>query len=269
MINLNEFTGLKDFHVHTCFCDGENTPEEMIFAALDVGMSTIGFVAHSHTNFDECACASIEATDQYEEEVRTLAMEFGEQIDILCGIEQDYYSTEPTERWDYVIGSVHYLPERHHASEPDGEDHLSFDDTEEMLQQAIDEQYSGDVYSLCEDYYRLVADVVRQTGADIIGHFDLVAKFNKGGEGQKAGKYFDEGHPRYVAAWQKAADALLETGRPFEINYGAVISGRRTEPFPGPAIRKYLADRGAEFIFSSDAHSVDALWAGVKLNSEE
>ena len=262
MINFSEFNGPKDFHVHTCFCDGENTPEEMIFAALDVGMNTIGFVAHSHTSFDECACASIESTDQYEEEVRTLDMAFGEQIDILCGIEQDYYSEEPTDRWDYVIGSVHYLPER----DCDPGEHLSFDDTEEMLQQAIEEQYGGDAYSLCEDYYRLVADVVRKTNADIIGHFDLVTKFNAGGENQSAGKYFDEGDPRYVAAWQKAADTLLETGKPFEINYGAVISGRRTEPYPGPAIQKYLADRGAEFIFASDAHTVEALWAGAEIN---
>lgn len=257
MINFNEFKGPKDFHVHTNYCDGKNTPEEMIFAALDVGMGSIGFAGHSHTNFDEEACMSLEDTDRYEEEIRTLGMQFGDQIEILCGIEQDYFSEEPTDRWDYVIGSVHYLPS-----------HLSVDDTEEMLKQAIAEDYGGDVYSLCEDYYRLVADVVRKTNADIIGHFDLVTKFNRGGENQSPGKYFDEGDPRYIAAWQKAADALLETGKPFEINWGGMIRGYRTEPYPSAAIQKYLAERGAEFIFSSDAHSVEALWEGIKMHIE-
>lgn len=254
-MKLEEIKGLCDFHVHTSYCDGENTPEEMIFAALDLGMSAIGFAGHSHTNFDECACMSLEETDGYEDEIRTLAMEFGDQIEVFCGIEQDYYSEEATDRWDYVIGSVHYLPSQ-----------LSFDDTELMLQQAIEGEYGGDVYSLCEDYYRLLADVVRKTNADVIGHFDLVCKFNRGGERQRQGKYFDEGNPRYIAAWQKAADTLLETGKPFEINYGAVIKEYRTEPYPSVAIQNYLAERGGRFIFSSDAHSEEGLRAGAEIN---
>ena len=33
---------MKDLHVHTTFSDGKNTPEEMILAALDKGLETIG-----------------------------------------------------------------------------------------------------------------------------------------------------------------------------------------------------------------------------------
>lgn len=247
-MNFEDIKGLKDLHVHTCYCDGKNTAEEMVFAALDAGMKAIGFSGHSHTDFDPDMCMTLEDTDRYEEEIRTLDMETGDQIEILCGIEQDYFSRESTDRWDYVIGSVHYLPS-----------HLSFDDTIEMLEQALAEDYGGDPYSLCEDYYRMVGDVVRKTGADIIGHFDLVSKFNKGGENGGKGRYFDESHPRYVAAWKAAADKLLETGALFEINFGAVIRGYRSEPYPSAPILKYLKERGAKFILSGDCHSVDNL----------
>ncbi|MCI6993081.1 MAG: histidinol-phosphatase HisJ family protein [Bacillota bacterium] len=247
---------LRDFHMHTCYCDGKNTPEEMVFAALDAGMKKVGFSGHSHTDFDPDMCMTLEDTDRYEEEIRTLDMEFGDQIEILCGIEQDYCSEEPTDRWDYVIGSVHYLPSR-----------LSVDDTTQMLEQAIDEDYGGDVYSLCEDYYRLLGDVVRKTGADIVGHFDLVSKFNRGGEEGGKGIYFDEGHPRYVAAWQAAADKLLDTEKPplFEINFGAVIRGYRTEPYPSKPILEYLKARGAKFILSGDSHTVDNVMKAAEI----
>ena len=36
----------EDFHTHTTFCDGKNTPEEMVLAAIEKGMPRIGFSGH-------------------------------------------------------------------------------------------------------------------------------------------------------------------------------------------------------------------------------
>ena len=70
---------------------------------------------------------------------------------------------------------------------------------------------------------------------------------------------FDIRHPRYRKAWMKAADTLLKTGKPFEINTGAISRGYRTTPYPDGEICRYLLDHGAKLIFSSDAHSKDAI----------
>ena len=43
---------LTDFHTHTRFCDGKNTAEEMVNAAIRLGLSKIGFSCHSFTPFD-------------------------------------------------------------------------------------------------------------------------------------------------------------------------------------------------------------------------
>ena len=40
---------LTDLHVHTNYCDGKNTPEEMVLAAIEKGMECIGFSVHSYT----------------------------------------------------------------------------------------------------------------------------------------------------------------------------------------------------------------------------
>ena len=46
----------RDFHVHTTFCDGINTPEEIVISAISRGMDKIGFSGHSYTFFDEEYC---------------------------------------------------------------------------------------------------------------------------------------------------------------------------------------------------------------------
>ncbi|MBO4733172.1 MAG: hypothetical protein J5662_01715, partial [Clostridia bacterium] len=65
---------------------------------------------------------------------------------------------------------------------------------------------------------------------------------------------FDTNHPRYVKAWRTAADKLIKTGKPFEINMGAMAKGLTTAPYPSEEIIKYLKEQGAKFILASDAH---------------
>ena len=50
-----------------------------------------------------------EDVPKYQAEVRALAEKYKDKIEILCGVEQDACSTAPTEDFDYVIGSVHYV----------------------------------------------------------------------------------------------------------------------------------------------------------------
>ena len=109
------------------------------------------------------------------------------------------------------------------------------------------------MYALCEAYYQTLAGVVEATDADIIGHFDIITKFNEGGA------LFEEANERYVRAWQLCADTLLESGALFEINTGAIARGYRTAAYPAPAIMAYLKERGARFILSGDAHSTEGI----------
>ena len=39
-------------HTHTTYCDGKNTPEQMIQSAIRQGLSVIGFSGHSYVPFD-------------------------------------------------------------------------------------------------------------------------------------------------------------------------------------------------------------------------
>ena len=107
-------------------------------------------------------------------------------LDIFLGLEQDCCSPPPGEGWDYLIGSVHQVLR-------DGVP-LSVDESEPVLLRNAAGYYGGDLLAFAEDYYRLVGDVAERTGCQIVGHFDLIAKFNEGD------RLFDTSHPRYANA---------------------------------------------------------------------
>lgn len=230
----------SNFHTHSTYCDGKNSLREMVEAALEKGFEAIGFSGHSYTPFDEEVSMSVEDSGRYEAELDALKSEYAGKIKVYAGIEQDYFSEMTTENFDYVIGSVHYTYK-------DGK-YLSVDETAEIFENAVKNHYGNDVYGFIEDYYELVSDIVEKTDADIIGHFDLITKFNEGE------RFFSESHPRYIASVDRALDKLIPTGKLFEINTGAMARGYRSKPYPSEAIVKKIAAAGGRFILSSDAH---------------
>ena len=246
--------GLADFHAHTNYCDGANTVGEMIRSAADKGLKAFGLSGHGYTPYDESYCMLPEDEAAYAREIRALAAEYAECVEILCGVEQDCLAGKPTRNWDYVIGSVHYID-----CSPEGGGIVVIDESREIWLDIVDRYFGGDIYAMIEKFYETAASVVDMTGADIIGHLDLITKYNKGGEGGRQGALFDEGHPRYVVAWQKAVDQLLKTGVPFEINTGGMSRGHRTDAYPAQPIRDYIAAKGGRFILSSDSHNTETL----------
>ncbi len=234
-----------DLHVHTSFSDGKNTPEETVLAAIDKGLQRIGFSDHSYTFFDKSYCMKKEDESAYRSCIALLKEKYADRIEILCGIEQDLYSDMPTNAYDYVIGSVHYLKV--------GDAYIALDETPEILLSAVKRYFDGDIYSLAEAYFSAVSTVAENTGADIIGHFDLITKFNE------SGRLFDETHPRYVAAYKAAADRLIKSGKPFEINTGAMSRGYKATPYPSASVIEYIRSQGGRFVLSSDSHSADTL----------
>lgn len=241
----------SNYHTHTSFCDGKHTPEEMVLEAIRLGCPEIGFSGHSYTAFDPEPSMSLEETPVYISTVRQLQKKYAGEIKILLGVEQDYYSETSTQEYDYVIGSVHYLKK-------DG-CYLSVDHSKEKQVKAVEEFYHGDFYAFVEDYYETLADVYRKTKCQIIGHFDLVTKFNQ------AGDLFDTRHPRYQAAARKALTALLDAPAVLEVNTGAISRGYRDDPYPARDILDRWREAGKKIIFSSDCHSKDHILFGYDL----
>lgn len=237
-----------DLHTHTTYSDGADSPEEMILAAIALGMEKIGISDHSYTAFDPNGCIQKERIQDYRREILALKEKYAGKIKVLLGIEQDYYSSQPTDGYDYVIGSVHYFKF--------GDEYIAVDQTPEIQRSAADKYCGGDFYKLCEVYYSTVADVVEKTGCDVIGHFDLIKKYNRGN------KLFDENSERYREIVIPALDKLISSGKIFEINTGALARKYRDDTYPSPEWIEYIKARGGKFILSSDSHKKETLLFG-------
>ena len=80
---------IGDYHTHTTYCDGDNTPEEMLFAAIDKGLKYYGFSSHSHLSYDEDWNMSFASQKQYVSEIRSLKEKYKDKITVLLGTEYD------------------------------------------------------------------------------------------------------------------------------------------------------------------------------------
>lgn len=232
-----------NFHTHTVFCDGKNTPEEMILAAIEKGFTALGFSGHSYFEPEKEINMSANDQQEYISQIETLKIKYCNKIKIFCGIEQDYYSEEPKFSYEYKIGSVHNILK-------DGK-YLDTDWSAERTKNTVENIYSGDFDSFAEDYFEIVADVLNKTKADIIGHIDLISKFNE------QNGYCET--DRYLKAAEKAVKKLIPFGKPFEINTGAMARGAKSIPYPSPSILKMIKENGGKIIFSSDCHDKDYL----------
>ena len=170
-------------HTHSTMCDGKNTLAEMAAAAFAAGAASFGASGHSHTPMPEDkGCVLPADMTAYRAEVLRLREMYRGRMDVLLGIELDNCADVTAEGFDYWIGSAHRL------QGPDGR-WYTVDWDAETLTACRDGAFGGDGLAMAERYY----DQVRRMAArrpTILGHIDLVTKFNEGTP------LFDESSPQ-------------------------------------------------------------------------
>ncbi len=204
---------------------------------MEKGFSVLGFSSHSDMVKDIAA---------YKAEIRRLAEKYKGKLRILCGIEAEYDTGFRRGDLDYVIGSTHYL------TAPDGV-RFAFDHTPQILEEGIRDHFRGDSAAFVKAYFAQEREMIANYDCDIIGHVDLVRKFNA------KHPFFDEESSWYRDELVKTADAVASSGKIVEVNTGAISRGWLDDAYPSPAMRALLRERGVEFVLSSDAHSPEAL----------
>lgn len=232
---------LANFHTHSVFCDGENTPEEIVRYAIDRKFDAIGFSGHGYTEFDLSYC--MKDTEGYIESVNMLKDKYKAKIKIYLGVEEDSLSQVDRGLFDYIIGSSHYL-------QVCGK-YYPIDISYDSLQNCI-EAFGGDKIKLAEAYYSDFCRYIMLRKPDIVGHFDLITKFD---ELSPIFLYDD----RYLKVADKYIEEALKEDIIFEVNTGAISRGLRTTPYPHERLLFSIYKHGGKIILSSDSHSVNTL----------
>ena len=241
---------LCSVHVHTALCDGRDAPEAVAAAACAAGIRYLGFSCHSHTPIPHDAGAVLPADmTAYRETVLGLRERYAGRMEILLGLEWDSLSDVSPAGFDYWIGSVHNL------RDPRTGRAYCVDWDREKLAACRDEMFGGDLPALAEGYFAEAARVA-SLRPPILGHFDLITKFNAGNA------LFDEDAPRYRSAALEALHAGDPAASLLEINTGAMARGYRDTPYPARFLLRAWRALGGRIILTADAHDARQLTYG-------
>ncbi len=233
---------VETFHNHTTFCDGKNTPREIVEFAYLNGARAIGLSGHGNTPYDLRYC--MKDTDGYIAEINRLKNEFNGKIEIYLGVEEDAFAPVDRSKFDYIIGSMHYMVK-------DGV-YYPIDSSVEHNKK-LRTAYNNDAVKISTDYYERFTNYIKTRKPDIIGHYDLITKFDEVDEPFLLDKQ------EYHQIAEKYIDSILPTDSIFEINVGAILRGYRTNPYPYTNLLYKINKCDGKVILSLDSHSKEFL----------
>ena len=235
----------QNLHTHTAFDDGKASPMERAQAALNAGLTGLGFSAHSTLPYENDWCLTDDTLPAYLAEVARVRDAFRDRLAIYSGLELDGISAQNTDGFDYVIGSLHHITVA-------GE-YPSIDYTAPITRDALDQYFHGDARAMTAAYFAQYEAMANDPRIHIVGHFDLITKFSQ------TDGLFDPHDPFLLSCAIKAMEPLVSAGKIFEVNTGAMARGLRSEPYPSIPLLRRLCDMGGKVTVTSDAHSPDVV----------
>lgn len=229
----------QNLHTHSIYCDGRDTVDEMVQEAVRKGFTVLGFSGHGPCTEDECAMSE-DGLEHYIRDVKNAREKYRDQIRIFLGIEEDMLQRIPSkEPYGFVIGSKHFITVKGQI--------MSVDYSEAVSREIL-ELFDGDFTAFARAYYEDLRKMADFTEVDIVGHLDLLMKFN---EDESFGSFTD---PEYLDCARACIDDLVDAGKILEVNTGAVARGYRTMPYPERHLLSYIRERGGKILLNSDCH---------------
>lgn len=246
---------LTNLHTHTKYCDGKYSAEDMIIAAINNNMQSIGISTHGPTPFVSDWNIQKNKVENYISEILDLKEKYKNTIEVFLGMELDYisgigfdeYSKLLMKRLDYYIGSIHYLGKFNNGVM------WTVDYNLDELLQGINESFGGNKKHAIETYYSVIGQMAIEFEPPIIGHIDLFKKNNKNNI------IFDESEKWYIDAVEKCLNIIKDTSSVIEINTGGIARGYTNEQYPSTSIIKMIKEKNIPIIINSDAHSTEGI----------
>ncbi len=224
---------LADYHTHTPLCrHADGWPIDLARVAAERGLGELGFADHNPMpeQFDDWRML-ISDLPRYIESVEEARAAFP-QLNIKLGLECDYIpgyewwieKLAGMHDWDYLIGSVHYLPDGWEVDHPK---YIS--------------RHTEGADAIWESYWKTYEQCIRSGLFDFVGHPDLPKKFGILPEGD------------LMRFYGRSIDALAETGVAFEINT-AGLRNICNELYPARPFVAAAQAAGIPLLINSDAH---------------
>ncbi|MBQ9495841.1 MAG: histidinol-phosphatase [Treponema sp.] len=240
-----------NYHMHTTFCDGKNSAQEMAQAAFEKKFDIIGFSSHSMYPFAGDCHIALREFPAYVNAIRSLAKEYDGRMKILCGFEAEYMAGLTVPRMsdyaefkpDYLIGAVHYIITENGT--------FAVDASTESVRDGIQKYFNGNAKEAVCTYFALQREMLQKGDFAIWAHPDVIRKRNA------ALHFFDENESWYRNELVATANCAKHSGVIAEINTGAIARGAMDSLYPSDDFLAILHAAGVPVTISSDAHSTE------------
>ncbi|CAN5777396.1 histidinol-phosphatase HisJ family protein [soil metagenome] len=236
-----------DYHVHTEFSVDCTAPmRDSCQAAVAAGITEIAFTDHIDHQPEDPGTGYYRA-EHYFAALQQARDEFDGRLVILAGAEIDFHTDTQVDvkrfvdafgdRYDFVIGSVHYgangaliYPDYFERRAPD------------------------DVF---KEYFEQVQAAVEMGWFDTIGHLDIPKRYLPGRL-----RHYDP--MTYYQQLQPVFASLIRHDVAFEINTSGIRQAPKTS-MPGPAIVRWYVEAGGKRITTgTDSHGPRTVGAGLR-----
>jgi histidinol-phosphatase (PHP family) len=218
-----------DYHIHTLFSDGKDSHEDCLRMAAQYNMTEIGFSDHICLNFPTWAVSADKFISMRDEinkikniEELPFKVKFGVEMDYLPGKEAETKVLTEKLKFDYVIGSVHFINGWNFDTDPSN-----------YADKNIDALYN--------DYFDLLQHAALSGLFDIIGHADVIKKFG----------YYPSF--KLTSLYKKTARAFRKANVTIELNTSG-IAKPCNEFYPSEEFLKICRKEKVPVTLGSDAH---------------
>ena len=227
---------IANYHTHTSRC-GHAWGEDREYAekAVEAGLKTLGFSDHTPYDFFDSTPRNRpmrmkpEELPEYAAAVRALAGEYRGRMEILLGVEAEYYPK--------------YFPRLLELLRENGVQYMLL--AQHSLGNEIGEPYCGRAFAEPALLERYVAQCVEALDTGLFTYFahpDLI--------------FFTGSGQIYAREMRKLCRAAVRTGTPLEIN---LLGLREERNYPNPLFWQLAAEEGCCALLGADAHRPEDL----------
>ena len=232
---------LLDYHVHTKRCGhAKGEDKQYVEAAIGNGLKEIGFSDHiprfyeadngkritergmSRADLDNYVAAILDLRAAYPE----ISVKLGLEVDVAPGWEETAARLIAPYPWDYIMGSVHFIPAWNYGYITDYTDHPP-----------------GEIIAA---YFDQVAEAAGSKLFDVLGHIDLPRRF-----------FMRPDETILRELYQTLAIRLGKAGAVVELNTYGIRSSRQGDVgvFPDEELLRLCRHHGVNVTLGSDAHT--------------
>jgi len=228
---------IANYHTHTFRCGhAEGNESEYARAAAEHGFEILGFADHTPYDFfdfgprDRPMRMKPEELEDYAASIRALAAEYAGRMEILLGVEAEYYPKYFDRLLEMLrAAGVRYMLLGQH-----------------FVGNEVDEPYCGrptDDESVLDRYVSQSAEALQTGLFTYFAHPDLI--------------HFTGSSEVYARHMRRLCRAAADTDTPLEINLLGLRTGRN---YPDERFWALAAEEGNRVILGCDAHAPKDVW---------